>query len=209
MRHSRIRSILACGLLTACALVAASGLGFPLGWPASPAGPQAEQLDSAAAESEATKPVAIFVLRHAEKAQDQGRDPSLSDAGRERAQVLARLLGSTGVSHLFASEYKRTQETLAPLAKRSGLEVVSASARESAELAKRLRALPGGSIAVVAGHSNTVPELVQHLGGSVSDLVDSPYGKLIEEQTYDRLFQVILPGAGRAVQCMELRYGSE
>jgi phosphohistidine phosphatase SixA len=113
------------------------------------------------------KPVAVFLLRHAETAAPTGGggDPELSEPGKARAQQLARLLGKAGVTHLFASEYARTQATLAPLAGALGLKVETVPAGESARQVAALRALPPGSVAVVAGHSNTVPALVEALGG--------------------------------------------
>src|SRR5690348_14604182 len=61
-------------------------------------------------------PRTIVVVRHAEKGNDNPTDPSLSDAGVLRALELAKLFGSAKVTHLFASEFQRTQQTLAPLA---------------------------------------------------------------------------------------------
>ena len=60
----------------------------------------------------------VFLVRHAEKAKDDPRDPTLSDAGRRRAEALDALLVRVDVTHLFATEYKRTQQTLEPLAGR-------------------------------------------------------------------------------------------
>ncbi len=72
-----------------------------------------------------------------------------------------------------------------------------------------LRALPPGTVAVVAGHSNTVPALVEGLGGEIDGLVDTPpYGEILGDDEYDRLFMVTLPaGKGTAVKAVELRYG--
>src|SRR5688572_14245465 len=109
------------------------------------------------AEQEATapqKPVAVFLLRHAETAEPTGSggDPKLSDKGLERARVLGQLLGKSGVTHLFATEFTRTQATLDPLASKLGLAVEKVTAGEVARQAELVRALPPGSVAVVAGH---------------------------------------------------------
>ena len=70
-----------------------------------------------------------ILLRHAEKevASDPkapaAADPALSKEGEERAQALLRLLSRAGVTHLFASEYRRTKETLLPLAEARSLEI--------------------------------------------------------------------------------------
>ena len=68
------------------------------------------------------------------------------------------------VRELFATEVTRTQQTIAPLAKSTGLAVSVVSAKDTAALIKRILAVDGG-IVVVAGHSNTVPEIIQAPGG--------------------------------------------
>ncbi len=64
----------------------------------------------------------VIVVRHAEKV-DNSADPDLSEAGKARAVLLSRLLGATEVSALFSSQYKRTQQTLLPLATKLNLEI--------------------------------------------------------------------------------------
>ena len=164
--------------------------------------------------AEAVEPVTVLLVRHAEKAADDPRDPGLTESGEERARAFARLAGSAGVTHLFATPYRRTRATLAPLARLTGLEVADVSAADAAEVAARLRELAPGSIAVVAGHSNTTPQLVRALGAEPSGLVDGPYGEMIPEHAYDRLFVVTFAAPGtqgepRAPGLLELRYGAE
>ena len=157
------------------------------------------------------KPVAVFLLRHAETAEPtgSGSDPQLSDKGVERAMDLAQLLGKSGVTHLFATEFTRTQATLNPLASKLGLAVEEVPAGEAARQAELLRDLPPGSVAVVAGHSNTIPALVEALGGELGDLTEHPtHGKVFDHDSYDRLALVTLPvGTASAAQTIELRYG--
>ncbi len=154
--------------------------------------------------------VTVFLVRHAEKATDDPQDPNLSGAGKQRAQALARMLEHAGVTHLFSSAYRRTRQTLAPLAKLSDNEVVEYNVREPQALLTKLRELEGGSVAVVAGHSNTVPAMFQELSGKqASDLEESAYGLIFGEDAYDRLFVVTLMtdchGDRRAVSAMEFR----
>jgi len=155
----------------------------------------------------------VFLVRHAEKATEPPGDPSLSAAGEARAEALARMLSGAGVNHLFASEYRRTRDTLAPLADRLGRKVREIPAADPEAQIAALRSLPAGSIAVVAGHSNTVPHLVEMLGGKVFGLVDTGHGPMISDDTYDRMFLLVLPpnGAGAPAidraQTVELRYG--
>ncbi len=154
-----------------------------------------------------TKPVTVFLLRHAEAGdRSKTNDPALTAAGEQRAKALARLLGNAAVTHLFASEYKRTQLTLVPLARSTSLRVQVISSRKREEQLRALRSLPGGAIAVVAGHSNTLPQLALGLGGRVTNLSKRGF---IAHDAYDRLFMVALPtGKSVQTQTIELRYGA-
>ncbi|NOT29315.1 MAG: histidine phosphatase family protein [Planctomycetes bacterium] len=151
----------------------------------------------------------VILVRHAEKSSDDPRDPSLSERGRERAQALAELLARAGVKRLVASEYRRTQETLAPLAAALGIAIESTPAREFEALATSLSETPAGATVVVAGHSNTVPLLAARLGAALGDVLDGPQGPALDEQEYDRMFVLTLPPAGSALapSVLELAYG--
>lgn len=140
----------------------------------------------------------IFIVRHAERL-DETADPPLSAAGETRAAQLAHMLRAVEVTHLFATQFQRTRLTLEPLAEQAGLAVHTVDARQTDQLAVQLRQLPEGAVAVVAGHSNTVPELIEALGGP-----DLPQ---IEHGQYDRLFQLLLLEAGD-VQLVELAFGA-
>jgi broad specificity phosphatase PhoE len=142
-------------------------------------------------------PLTVFVVRHAEKGPETP-DPSLTDAGKRRAEALAHVLKDAHITVLFASEFKRTQETLAPLAQDTGLIPMVVSAGKMDDLLEMLRALPAGSRAVVASHSNLVHLIVERLSGQkvppLSDL------------EYDRLVVVTVPKDGKG-QAVVLRYG--
>lgn len=157
------------------------------------------------------QPVTVVLVRHAETSASTKttRDPELSELGRERATALARLLSQAGVTHAFASEFQRTQQTIAAVARAAGVEAAVVPAKDGAAQLERLRALPPGSVALVAGHSNTVPALVLELGGSIDDLQEDPrYGRMLAHDEYDRLFVVTLPaGDATAPRALELRYG--
>lgn len=124
----------------------------------------------------APPPAVVFLVRHAEKAPAPPKDPALTEVGATRALALRDLLADAGVTHLFASEFVRTQATVAPLAQRLGKEVVVFGAARPEELLAQLRALPAGAVAVVAGHSNTIPALVRALGGGRGDAAHGAAG---------------------------------
>ena len=146
-------------------------------------------------------PKTVLLLRHAEKAADDPRDPSLSEAGVARAQELARVLGDAGVTHLYSSEFRRTRDTLAPLSLVAGVDVQVVPARDPEALVSAVSNLPRGSVAVVAGHSNTVPGLVRLL---------APEREAFElaESDYDRLYAVTLTGPHSRAAVLELRFGA-
>jgi broad specificity phosphatase PhoE len=132
----------------------------------------------------------VFVVRHAERADAAPTgntmmmtDPDLSEAGRARAASLASMLRSAGITTVIATEFKRTQQTAEPLAKALGVKVIVMSSRESAKVAEAARQAAGNVL--VVGHSNTVPEVLTHLG--VTDPVT------IADSDFDNLF-LVMPG---------------
>lgn len=140
-------------------------------------------------------PRIVVLVRHGEK-QSEDRDAALSPAGVARATCLADTLAELGVTHVFTTEFARTRDTAAPLAARLGLTPEVVPAADEAAWRERLGALPPGAIALVAGHSNSVPALVAALGaGEVA----------IAGDTYDKLFAVVLPERG-APTLLRLHY---
>lgn len=120
----------------------------------------------------------IVLTRHAEKGAD-GTDPGLTADGKARAERLAKMFADATITRLVATEYKRTQETLAPLATRTGLSVDVHKAADGAALAAELEKSADGTFVVVAGHSNTVPELVSALvGGSKPTIGEDQYSRV-------------------------------
>jgi len=103
----------------------------------------------------------LILLRHAER-ESNGSDPSLSTAGRARAKVLATMLADTGIDAIFTSEFKRTQETAAPLAARLGL---TPTQLDDDMTRAPLQVRAAGRCVLVVGHSDTVPALIEALGG--------------------------------------------
>ena len=65
----------------------------------------------------APAPAKVFVVRHAEKADLSDPDTPLSPAGEQRAQALAKSLQGERVKAVYATEFKRTQQTAQPTAK--------------------------------------------------------------------------------------------
>jgi broad specificity phosphatase PhoE len=138
----------------------------------------------------------IFVVRHAERADTTpagapamiapATDPPLSAAGRERAARLASMLRSADITHIFTTEFRRTQETAAPLAEQLKLTPVISPSKDPAPLVEQVRQAKGNVL--IVGHSNTVPELLKGLG--IKDAVTIP------DAEYGNLFIVVRPATG-------------
>ena len=65
----------------------------------------------------------IYILRHEKRGHDQTFGSRLKDVGRENAEALAGKLDKTGIKTIICSPFLRTLETIAPFAKKSGIEV--------------------------------------------------------------------------------------
>jgi broad specificity phosphatase PhoE len=139
----------------------------------------------------------IILVRHAERASNNG-DLPLNEAGRQRAALLARLLGHAGITHVFTSEMIRTKETAAPLAAQLNLTPVVVPVAQRDALIAQLDQLPGGSVALVVNHGGPLPDLIQRLG--------APAPSEIGEGQFDRLFVVTRDASGQA-SVIEMRYG--
>jgi broad specificity phosphatase PhoE len=140
----------------------------------------------------------VFLVRHAEKG-TEGADPSLSDAGRKRANALAGMLADAGITAIFSSEFHRTQETAAPLAERLGIKVTVVPGKDIDGLVARVRELKPGARALVVGHSNTIPVLASRLtGAKAAEMPDSEF---------DRLYVATLRGTGQG-DLVVMHYGA-
>jgi broad specificity phosphatase PhoE len=104
----------------------------------------------------------VVIVRHAEKAASGGDDPGLSPAGRARAEALDRILKDSGITAIFTTEFKRTQETAASTAASAHVVPTVVAAKDTAALIAKLHQLNGN--ALVVGHGNTIPDIIKALG---------------------------------------------
>jgi broad specificity phosphatase PhoE len=132
----------------------------------------------------------IFIVRHAEKAAGGGDDPDLSEAGRARAESLANVLKDAGISAIYTTELKRTQQTVAPLATSLHLEPAKIPAKDGSVLVAKLRGFSGNVL--VVGHGNTIPDIIKALG------IATPVN--IADNDYDNLFVVVLEQKPRLIR---------
>jgi len=141
----------------------------------------------------------IILVRHAEKKiEPNNQDPDLSPEGFERAQEIARMFGEAGINAIYATQYKRTQETVKPLADRTGVAVKLLQANQTDELLKQLQTTNRGQTVFIAGHNNTVPAIVSTLSGETYPT--------IPESEFDNLYIVTIYRFGKA-KVVKLKYG--
>ena len=135
----------------------------------------------------------VYLVRHAEKAVSQPNDldPEISPAGQVRAKALATRLAPEGIKAIVTTQYRRTEETAAPLASAIGVmpEVVRAGRTGDADSAAAAVLRHRGEKVLIVGHSKTLAAIIEALGGPrLADLC---------ENQYSILYVMYLPPAGK------------
>lgn len=190
-------------LLLLCLFVVASGLALWLYW--------------------SNSVTTVILVRHAEKA--TGDNPSLTAEGKERAAELVKVLGDSGISAIYSTEYCRTTQTAEPLARHLqlpiGIKEVSGGKPgfEScdpdmtvltervptgddfySELVELILTRHENETVIVVSHSNVTPRLVEELGAAspcpTLFPLDADGECHIPESQYYHLFIVKIPKRG-------------
>jgi len=142
----------------------------------------------------------VIVVRHAEKIIDPNNPVvDLSLAGQARAQEIVRVFAGAGINAIYATQFKRTQQTVEPLAGKLGIPVSVVNSRNTATLIEQIRAQHSGQTVFIAGHNNTVPEIVAAIGG--------PQFPTIPETEYDNVYIVTVYRIGKA-RVVKMKYGA-
>src|SRR5690606_3802793 len=151
-------------------------------------------VSSFAQEGEVTT---VILVRHAEKADDGTKDPDLSEQGRARADAFASLFGETEITAIYSTDYKRTRNTVSPLATKKGLTIRSYPPLDAAAIKRMTEEHAGGTL-VVCGHSNTIPAIANQLVGmsAFRDFDESDYGNIL----------VVTLAKGLGPRVLRLRY---
>jgi broad specificity phosphatase PhoE len=154
-----------------------------------------------ATAQETVSPMTVILVRHAEKkvVPPENKDPDISDEGVKRAEELAKMFADAGIGAIYTSQYKRTQQTVKPLVEKLGIAAAIIEAQKTPELIKHIRAQKPGQVVFVAGHNNTVPEVIAALGG--------PKLPIIPETQYDNLYILTINSDG-STKLLKLKYGS-
>ena len=109
------------------------------------------------------------------------------------------MFSDAGVTAIYTTQYKRTQQTVKPLADKLRLPVTQVEAKQTPELVKQIRARGAGQVVFIAGHNNTVPEIIAAMGG--------PQLPIIPETEYDNLYILTVQSDGSA-KLLKMKYGS-
>ncbi len=136
----------------------------------------------------------VVIVRHAEKATNGGTDPELSSAGRARADALPPILKDSGITAIFTTEFKRTQETAGPTATSVHVTPTVVAAKDTAGLVAKLHQLSGN--ALVVAHGDTILNIIKALGINVPvNIPDEDYSELLIVMLGDKpqLFRLHYP----------------
>lgn len=143
----------------------------------------------------------IYLVRHAEK--DTGNNPQLTAAGRRRAGDLLQTLQNKNVQRIYATQYRRTQQTGDSLRIQLQIDTLLYKADTTGQgiYDKIIAAGDAGKTILIIGHSNTVPRIIRKLGAVNFPVADIP------DMEFDNLY-LITYKKGRA-KVKQLKYGEK
>lgn len=126
----------------------------------------------------------IWVVRHAEKEKSdpKEKDPDLSEEGKVRAHDLATYLKKVNFDIAFSTPYKRTRQTLDSLVIPKVINY-----NDIKSLVDTIKTNYIGKKIIIAGHSNTVLEIIEAFGGK------RPRAELTDDD-YDFIFRLTVNG---------------
>ncbi|URW76199.1 histidine phosphatase family protein [Sphingomonas donggukensis] len=104
-----------------------------------------------------------YVMRHLDTPEGQ-RDPDLLPNGQASARKLVRWFRGKRLTAIYVSDFRRTRQTAAPLAAARRITPTLYDPARTADLLAAVRAERGPVL--IVGHSNTVPDIVEGLGGT-------------------------------------------
>lgn len=103
----------------------------------------------------------FIIIRHGEK-ENNGKNPHLSEAGKNRAKNLAELLKNSKIDNAYSTDYFRTRETVENLVSDKKLEVKIYNPSKISDFVKN-ELVFNQSKNIISGHSNTNPLLLNEI----------------------------------------------
>jgi broad specificity phosphatase PhoE len=105
----------------------------------------------------------FYVMRHLNTPEGM-QDPDLTEEGQRNARLLADWFTAEPPVTIFVSNTRRAQQTAAPLAAKLGITPRIYDPRDTPGLIAEVLKEPAPVL--IVGHSNTVPDIVEALGGA-------------------------------------------
>ncbi len=144
----------------------------------------------------------VMIVRHGEK-QDPNSNAAnepLSAAGEARATALRETLLRSGVSAVYATNTRRTLDTMAPLA--AAFRLPTQIYSDATLLANDVMAQHRGDVVLVAAHSDTLATVANAFGAAL------PTASISD---FDNLYVVSVAGSAGAatVNAMNLQYAAD
>lgn len=140
----------------------------------------------------------FFLVRHAEKELDE-KDPGLTEEGKKRAEILSIILDDISIDQVYSSDYNRTKLTAQPVCDKKGLGINLYNPRKLEAFVESKLLTSEGKMALVVGHSNSTPSLLNYL-------TNSQQFEMIDESDYDNFF-VVSYNASKEVKVVNLKFG--
>jgi phosphohistidine phosphatase SixA len=143
---------------------------------------------------------------------------TLTSAGEVRSSLWPDVIDTSRLTHVAASHKVRTQQTVAAVALAAGLplDIVPNIAdcepgSEGSENALQphidyIRALPNGSVALIAGHSTTTYEIMEAFGIDTSDPIWFPRLQNGRMDGFDHVWELTIPASGIVLVTRHDRY---
>ena len=122
--------------------------------------------------------------------------PELNSRGRRRSEALADLLEGAGVATIIVSPVLRTHQTATPLAERLGLALQVTPTWS--QTATEALSSESGDVVLVIGHSNTIPKIINSVGGPMSGT------EILEGHEDLFIITIVTPGSA---SFLHLKYG--
>lgn len=122
----------------------------------------------------------IILVRHVEKdisVTADKRDPEVTAEGRARALRLASAVKKFKPDEVFSTDFKRTRQTVEPVAAKRKKSIQIYDASNAGELVSKIMAGKQDTFLIV-GHSNTIPRLANLIAKKevFRDLLETEYG---------------------------------